>query len=586
MNAKHRNHSVHAILLLVAASLVPVQAVAQDIAAKIDHLVSQYYDVGKFNGAVLVAQDGKVIYEAGYGYANMDWKIPNTPDTRFRVGSVTKQFTATIILKLVEQGKVSLDGKITDYIPHYPKQRGGQVTVHHLLTHTSGIPSYTGLPGFMEDRSRDPYDPDEFLEQFSELDLHFEPGSEFRYSNSGYFLLGVIIEHVTGVPYAEALQEMVLAPLDLRNTGYDHHKNILENRATGYSRTFDGYEVADYLDMSLPYAAGSMYSTVRDLFKWDRLLYTDSVFEDPKTKELMFTPNLSNYGYGWFIADFTIGDGGRKVKLIQHGGGINGFNTGFWRLVDDQHTIVVMDNTQCGANLGGLRRGIANILYGEPADPPTRSIANALRETIRDSGVVAAIEQYRRLKDAESDAYDFGEPELNNLGYHYLRAGDTETAIAVFKLNVEVYPDAWNTYDSLGEAYMETGERQLAIENYEKSLELNPRSENGKAMLAKLGVEVDADLGKEIGVPVAILERYVGKYELRPNFVLTITLAGTQLMTQATGQSQVEIFAESETKFFLKVVEAQLQFDVGDDGVVKGVTLFQGGQEIYGKRIE
>ncbi len=569
--------------LLAVVLVAPAPAPAQDVAGQIDALVSRYHELDSFNGAVLVAQHGEVVYEKGFGYANMEWGIPNTPDTRFRIGSVTKQFTATVILKLVEDGKLSLDGKITDYLPAYPQETGDRVTIHHLLTHTSGIPSYTGLREFMEEHSRDPFTPDSLVAVFAPLELEFEPGEEFRYNNSGYFLLGAIIEQVTDLPYDQALWEMVLDPLDLDDTGYDHFRDVLPRRAAGYSQTFAGYENADYLDTSLPYAAGSMYSTVRDLFEWDRLLYTDRVFADPQSKEKMFTPFLNGYAFGWGVRDISFG--GDTTKLISHGGGINGFITGFWRLVDDEHTIIVMDNTE-GRSVGAIQRGIASILYGEEPEQPKASIAQAIHDVIEAEGVDAAVVRYWELKEAEPDAYDFAEPELNRLGYYYLGDGYVQTTIEVFKLNVEAYPEGFNTYDSLGEAYMEAGERALAIANYEKSLELNPDNNNARAMLRRLGVAVPDEARETITLPVEMLSRYVGRYELDGGVIITVTLEDGQLMAQTEGQDAVPLFPMSETHFYMDVVPGEVEFELDEQGRVTGFTLDQAGRSIHGKRKE
>src|SRR4030095_14143744 len=277
----------------------------------------------------------------------MEWNIPNAPDTKFRLGSITKQFTATLILQLVEQGKIKLDGKLIDYLPDYRKDTGAKVTIHNLLTHTSGTPSYTSLPGFFQNVSRNPYTVDDFIKKYASGDLEFEPGSKFVYDNSGYFLLGAIIEKVTGKPYEQVLKENIFDPAGMKNSGYDHWETIIGKRATGYSRTPGGYRTAAYLDMSLPYAAGSLYSTVEDLFLWDQALYGDKILS-AKSKELMFKPNLNNYGYGFIITKVTLGPNKMEVPVIQHGGGINGFNTTIVRLVNDKRLIVLLDNTARG----------------------------------------------------------------------------------------------------------------------------------------------------------------------------------------------------------------------------------------------
>src|ERR1044071_80579 len=226
-------------------------ALAQDRAAKIQEVLALAQKYRQFNGAALVAENGKVVYKGGFGMANMEWNIPITPDTKFRLGSITKQFTATVILQLVEQGKIKLDGKLSDYLPDYRKDVGEKVTIHHLLTHTSGIPSYTSQPGFFENVSRNPYKVDEFVKKYASGNLEFEPGSKYSYNNSGYFLLGAIIEHVTGKPYEQVLKENIFDPLGMKNTGYDHSGMIIPKRAAGYNKTADGYVNAAYLDMSI-----------------------------------------------------------------------------------------------------------------------------------------------------------------------------------------------------------------------------------------------------------------------------------------------------------------------------------------------
>lgn len=205
------------LVALIGLLLLQSQVFAQDKTAKIDEVMRLSHSYGQFNGAVLVAESGRVIYRKGFGLANMEWNISNEPDTRFRLGSITKQFTAMLILQLAEQGKIKLDGKLSDYLPDYRKDTGGRITIHQLLNHTSGIPSYTSLPGFIADQSRDPYAVDAFIKKYASRDLEFEPGSKYSYNNSGYFLLGAIIEKITGKTYEQALKESILDPLGMKN---------------------------------------------------------------------------------------------------------------------------------------------------------------------------------------------------------------------------------------------------------------------------------------------------------------------------------------------------------------------------------
>jgi CubicO group peptidase (beta-lactamase class C family) len=445
-------------------------------------------DYGLFNGTVLVAENGKIIYGKGFGLADMEWNIPNRPDTKFRLGSITKQFTSMLILQLVEDGKISLEGKLSDSLPYYREDTGKKVTIHHLLTHTSGIPSYTNLRNFRNEVSRDPYPVEEFVKKFCSGELEFEPGAKFSYNNSGYFLLGAVIEKVTAKPYEKVLEERIFKPLGMKNSGYDHHATIMPNRAAGYEQSLEGYANAPYLDMSLPYAAGSLYSTVEDLYIWDQALYSDRLLS-ARMKELLFKPHVQNpgsaYGYGWSVGKKKLPRSKREVSFVAHGGGINGFSTLIERYVDDRHLIVLLNNTG-GTSLGEMSTAIGRILYGEPYDPPKKSIARTLYETMRLKNLEAAISEYRELKKASPKDFDFRPIELNRLGYALLQAERIDEAIKVFQLNIDAYPEYANGYDSLAEAYAAKGEKILAIKNYAKSLELDPNNANAVEKLNQL----------------------------------------------------------------------------------------------------
>ncbi|HYV09573.1 MAG TPA: serine hydrolase [Pyrinomonadaceae bacterium] len=562
-----------AVIFLIA----PHVAVAQDHAAKIQEFLTTAHKYRQFNGSVLVAENGKVIYKGAYGQANMEWNIPNTPDTRFRLGSITKQFTATVILQLVEQGKIKLDAKLSDYLPDYRKDTGEKVTIHHLLTHTSGIPSYTSQPGFFQNVSRNPYKVDEFVKKYASGNLEFEPGSKYTYNNSGYFLLGAIIEHVTGKPYEQVLKQNIFDPLGMKNTGYDHHDTLIPKRASGYSKTPDGYTNAAYLDMSIPYAAGSLYSTVEDLYLWDQALYTDKVLS-AQSKALMYKPFLENYAYGWAITNASFKQNDQPVPMISHDGGINGFSTTIMRFPNEKNLVVMLDNTG-SEYVNRLGESIGKILYNQPYEPPKISIVSVLDKTIAEKGIEAGIAQYRDMKAKQSATYDFAEPELNRLGYQLLRTGKPKEAIEIFKLNVEAYPKGFNTYDSLAEAYMTINERELAIQNYKKSVELNPNNTTA--------VEIIKSLEKApVVVDSKILDTYVGEYEVGPGFVMRVFREGDKFMTQATGQGAFEIFPESETTFYPRAFAAKLTFVKDADGKVNSIRIDQGGRVTLGKRIK
>ena len=471
-------------LLVLALAAVPVIAVADDAAGAIDALVARYQELGQFNGAVLVAAGGKVMFAKGYGQANAEWGIPNAPDTKFRLGSITKQFTATLVMQLVEEGKLTLDTPLADVLPYYRKDAGGKTTIRQLLNHTSGIPSYTSLPDFSAAIGRNSHGVEQFVKSYCSGDLEFEPGSQFRYNNSGYFLLGAVIEQVTGKRYEDVLRERILMPLGMRDTGYDRWGDVLPRRATGYERSPAGLRNAPYLDMSTPYAAGALYSTALDLYAWDQALYGDTLLS-ARSKEVMFTPGLENYGFGWFIRRLPVGPGKAERTVVGHGGGINGFNTLIRRVVEDRHLVVLLNNTG-GTRLEAISNGVLDILYGCTPPAPRALLTEVLRTTIDEQGVDAAVARYRELKKTEFDSYDFEEDQLNELGYELLGASKVDAAIAIFQLNVEAFPQSYNAYDSLAEGYMSGGKKELAIKNYAKSLELNAGNRNAVERLVKL----------------------------------------------------------------------------------------------------
>lgn len=552
---------------------------------QLDKLLGKYHEIGQFNGSVLVANQGTVLYKKGFGLANMEWDIPNAPNTKHRLGSITKQFTAMLILQLAADGKLDLHVPITTYLPDYPKTNGDRITTHQLLTHSSGIPNYTSFPRFFEDHMRNPYTPKDFTKLFQDLDLEFNPGQLFSYSNSGYFLLGVLIEEISGKSYEAMLQEKIFTPLGMNDTGFDHHTNILKNRATGYGKNGTNYVNSDYLDMSIPYAAGSMYSTVEDLYTWDQALYTTKLLSK-KYMDLYFKPYIKSWGnfhyaYGWSVGKVAIGNSTDSIDIITHSGGINGFNTDITRSISDKSLIVLLNNTG-SAPLDEIAQAIQGILHGKPYDLPKEPLASALITVIEEKGIKEGIRFFNANKN--STIYALNESEINDVGYQLMRSGQIEEAAEVFKLNVDAFPESFNAYDSYAEALMNLGRNEEAVANYKISVEINPANQNGIDMLKKLGVNTD-DLIKEVIVPDALLETYVGKYELMPAFILTVTKEGSQLKGQATGQPILDLFPKSIETFYLKEVQAQLTFNKGENGQIESLTLVQGGQEIIGKKL-
>ena len=585
---KHRPSVTFAMVAsAILSGAIPTPTAAQDLASEIEEYILAFSAQRQFNGSALVAADGEIVFKGGFGYANMEWEVPNTPDTKFRIGSITKQFTAALILRLVEEGRLGLDAPVREVLPEYPQPQGDQITIHHLLNHTSGIPSYTNQPGFMEDGARDPLSPRGILELTWSEPLEFEPGSRFNYSNSGYVLLGWIIERVTGQPYDSALRERILDPLGLRDTGYDHESEVRQRGAFGYNRTLTGYHNARYIDTSLPHAAGMLYSTVEDLYRWNRALHGAEVFDDPESLILMTTPGLEEYGYGLGIRDRRIGDDGPEVRVVEHGGGIFGFTSFLRYFPDDGYTIVVLDNTSgSGGGLGDVLEGITRILYDMPAMPPRASIAERILPVIEAAGVEAGLQRYRERKRTHPDEYDFRPQQFFMLGEHFLQKGDTVTAIALLEANVEEHPDGPFPRFALAEVLAGAGDTARAAETLEAALTRRPGMPQLMEALSALGVEVDPVLRMPVvPQPLETLDRYVGSYEVEPGVLLSVRREGPQLLTKRGDEGEFRLLPQSETLFLLHGSKVRFAFDLATSGEAVSVTVVESGQRVTFPRL-
>lgn len=466
-------------------------------AAQISTLMSAYHKLGYLDGAVLVAEKGAVIYKEAFGLANREWNVPNTVDTRYRIASITKTFTATLVMKLVEEGKVKLDARITEYLPDYRKDTGDKVTIHHLLAHESGIPDYVNQPGFFLNKIGNKYERSHLVKEFMSGDLRFEPGSKAYYNNTGYFLLGMIIEKVTGKKFEEVLDEKILRPAGMSRSGYLTPGKILDKMAYGYTRTITGHKTAAYMDISNLFSGGGMYATVDDLYLWDQALYTTKVLSE-ESKQRAFKAYLQDpmekragygwpsFGYAWYVGKRSYGHVG-EVPIAEHGGNAFGFRSLLTRLPEDRHLIVLLMNEGSGSRVRKpyeITEQIVNVLYDKPITMPKRALSDAVIESVLAQGIDATMRQMETLRASsapiESDA------ELNELGCDYMYSGMLDEAIAILKLNVELYPKVGNCYDSLGEAYMLKGNTALAIENYTRALELDPSNSNAEQKLKEL----------------------------------------------------------------------------------------------------
>ncbi len=345
-------------LIIILLALPMALAAQKNYQKTLDAYMTAESAVRDFNGAVMVVQKGKTIYQKAFGLADREWNIPNTNDTKFRIGSVTKQFTAACILQLAEQGKLSTDDKLTKYFPDYPK--GDSITIHMLLCHSSGIKNYTSIPEFWP-KSVLPLSHDSMIALFRNKPLDFTPGTKFSYSNSGFYLLGVIVEKVSGKNFSDYVLENVIKKAGLSNTSMDMLDSVLLYRSKGYAKTKYGWRHAMYISMEGPYSAGAMVSTTDDLVKWTKALHSNQVIS-AASRQKMLTPNFDNYGFGIIIDSF------KMHPRIWHNGGIPGFSTNLSYYPQDDLYVVAISNT--GYSSDRISASLSAIMYGLPVQPP------------------------------------------------------------------------------------------------------------------------------------------------------------------------------------------------------------------------
>ncbi|MEO7797587.1 MAG: serine hydrolase [Opitutaceae bacterium] len=542
--------AVHLILRLALAFLLTsvISAFAQD-PARMDAAVNVHAASGRFMGSVLVAKDGVVVFEKSSGSANLEWDVPNAPDTKFRIGSLTKQFTAAAILLLEERGKLKVEDPITPLIPSAPVSWNA-VTIHQLLNHTSGIPDFSNLPE-QRVRQRSPTTPEQIMRTFRDLPLEFEPGEKFKYSNSGYILLAFIIERVSGQSYEAFLRENIFVPLAMKDSGYDSNTTLLPKRAAGYLSGPGGLAHAPYVDMHHPYGAGGLYSTTQDLLRWTTALFGGRVLSATALQKVI-TPGRNDNAYGLVVGAVQ----GRK--LIRHGGMIEGFSSHLSYDPESKLTVIVLANVY-GASAAELSNQLGAIARGEkvtlPSDRQAVEVpAATLRRYVGVYQLTPQITNTVRLAAGQLTTQLSGQPALP-----LFPESDRKFFLNVVDAQVEFVTDDQGRVNSL---IQRQGGRTLQA----------PR-------VSDTVVERTA-----IALPPAILASYVGRYELKPGIDLDITLEGDRLMSQLTGQAKVASFPETETRFFLKVVDAQLEFFKDAQGAVSHVMLRQGAENIKGSR--
>lgn len=507
--------------------------------------------------AILVAKDGKILYEKSYGYADIENKIPVNINTKFRIGSITKQFIAAAILILQEKSLINVNDPLSKYIPDFP--RGDEVKIHHLLTHMSGIHSYTNDPDFITTVTVE-IKPEDLVDQIKKYNYEFNPGDKFAYNNSGYFLLGYIIEKVSGISYNEFLKKNLFDPAGMKNTGVHSSHLKLENEALGYSYQNDSVTKAINWDMSRAGGAGSLYSTVEDLFKWNEALYSGEILSK-ESVTAAFTPATTKdslntaYGYGWFINE------NRGLKTIGHSGGLNGFNCDLTRFPEQNFTEVVLLNyapTPPGFNATSAGAKISEIY---------------LWKQMKDLEI---LEVNKNISSANYKDYE-GQFEYPGGAIMTITAEEGKLyAQLAGQARFEIFPKAENEF------FWKVVDAQVKFVRDEKGNVIHAIHHQG-------GQEFKAPKLKpktEIILDPAVYDAYAGEYDLGNGTKCFLTKENDKLFGQITGQPKIELFPESETEFFLKVVSAQIKFEKDESGKVTHLIINQGGNETKAAKVK
>lgn len=447
------------ILLLFCFISLTTKLNAQTVNEKIDEVMQKYIELDRFSGTVLLAKDGKVLYEKAYGEANKSYQVKNNIDTKFNIASMGKMFTGVSIFQLEERGKLDINDPVITYLKDFPL--GDKITIHHLLSHTSGVGSYMRHPNYRANRNgfRKVND---LLPLIYEQELNFKtPGERFSYSNSGMIILGAIIEKITGQPYSDYITENILIPTGMTNTAMEFIDDVVENRATGYMKSISGkYQNNNFLN-SPPQPDGGILSTVGDILKFDQALYSSILINDASKKK-MFTALKVTYGLAFQVEDR------QGNKVVGHSGGMPGYSSYFSRYLKDKYTIVVLSNYDMISK--NVTHYIEDILYNEKYKLPKARLNYFIYNNM---DKIESLSSLQTILDFIQKDYSINHPQyLNNIAYDFKREGKGAFAVKLFNLNVHLFPDEANVYDSLGEAYEDNKEYDMALKNYEKAVAL------------------------------------------------------------------------------------------------------------------
>ena len=454
----HRFLCLAILFIIFLSSYIRAQINTQAI----DEYLTSMNKTDKFSESVLVAINDSIVFNRGYGDANYEWNEPNTSDTKFNIGSITKQFTTVMILQLEQEGKLKQDDFISKYLPDYRKDIGGKVTINHLLRHTSGIPCY------LRDYKRKPEDdllfpfPDgnqftkEYLiTNYMSGDLLFEPGTEYRYSNTNFYLLNLIMEKITGKTYKENLQERILDPLGMKNSGLLDNFTVIDQLADGYVNTPIGIIKARHNYEPNFYGAGGIYSTTEDLFKWNRALHTGN-FIPASIREKMFTPYWKEGAYvqhGYSVDFYTMRLPGKPepVRYTSFNGALQGFISDVICFEDDGMTIVILDNNDQLIHTR-IASDIYKLLLNQKIDSPKPALNRHIAKTAIENGIGKAVLEYYKILDENSDQYEVNSLSgLSWTAFIYADAGMNKVAMTLLKLNTALHPHLAGVYNDFAD---------------------------------------------------------------------------------------------------------------------------------------
>jgi CubicO group peptidase (beta-lactamase class C family) len=461
-------------VFIITISILAFSSFAQNFVEKVNTVMDQYMKLDQFSGTILVAKDGNIIYGKALGEANKDFHFKNTLDTKFNIGSIGKTFTAIAILQLVDQKKLQLNDPASKYLKDFPF--GDKITIHHLLTHTAGTFNYFAHPDFFNKMNRIRSVSDALPLIYDQKLLFDTPGEKHAYSNSGIIILGAIIESISGQNYHEFIRQNILVPSGMKNTGINFLEQVVENRAEGYNKSATGKTTKNTYMVPPANADGGIETTVGDMLKLDQALYGNTLLSE-ESKDKMFTPFLNDYGYCTRVEN-KFGN-----LVVGHGGGAPGVSAQFRRYLNDKLVIIVLSNYSGGAI--NVFNTIESIYFGQDYDYPKPSFLEFLFDKMISEGIDYTIMNIDKLM--KSGGYQpRSDRELNMLGYELMGENKVDEAIAVFKINVKLFPDIPNPYDSLGDAYLQIGDTENAIKNFKIALEKDPNFESAKMKLGKL----------------------------------------------------------------------------------------------------